>query len=138
MASVSRRRLAEAVVRLLREQPTRQSDIMRNVAAHLIEQKQIKQLDLLMKAVARELQRTEGVLQADVSSAFPLNETTRMALTEYLQQQTGAKTVELSEDVDSNLLSGVVVRTADKELDTTARHTLQQLASLNSGGKDYQ
>lgn len=135
MPKISRRRLAETIVRLLREQPKRQRDILRGVAAYLIVHKQANQLDLLVKDIARELQQSEGSLLAEVYSAFPLGNDSRNELKAYLQKATGAKTVELDESVDRSLLSGVIVRTADQELDTTARTKLQQLASLNSGGK---
>lgn len=136
MPKISRRRLAETTVRLLREQPKRRAEILRGVAAYLIEHKQTKQFDLLIKDIARELQQSEGVLLAEVHSALPLSAASRAEISTYLQNATGAKSVELEESVDPTLLSGVIVRTADQELDTTARAKLKQLASLNSGGNN--
>lgn len=134
MPKISRRRLAETTVRLLSEQPKRQAEILRGVAAYLIEHKQVKQADLLIKDIARELQQSEGLLLAEIHSALPLDSVTRREITAYLQKATGAKAVEFEESVDPTLLSGVIVRTPDQELDTTARAKLKQLASLNSGG----
>ncbi len=101
----------------------------------MVEQKQTKQLDLLIKDITRQFQQSEGVLLAEIRSAFPLDASGRAALKHYLQQATGAQAVEFEESTDPALLSGVVVRTADQELDTTAWRNLKQLASLNFGGK---
>ncbi len=136
MATISRRRLAETTVRLLRNQPERRTTILRSLAAYLVVHKRTQQLDLFIKDIARELQRSEGTLLAEVRSAFPLDQSSRNAIIHYLQQQTTSRAVELREAVDQNLLSGVIVRTADQELNTSARHRLQQLASLTSGGKN--
>jgi ATP synthase F1 delta subunit len=133
MAQISRRRLAQTIVRLLHKQPTWQTQILRSVAAYLIESKQTKQLDLLVQDIARELEN-EGQLFAEVHSAFSLDATSRSTLVQYLKQATSSKTVTLDESVDPQLLSGMVVRTADKELDTTARRQLRRLANLTSGG----
>ncbi len=136
MTVISRRRLARTTVRLLRGQPERRTATLQSLAVYLTVHKQTKQLDLFIKDIARELQQSEGTLLAEVCSAFPLDENGRDAIRRYLQQQTSSKVVELEETVDPTLLSGVIVRTADQELNTSARHRLQQLASLNSGGKN--
>ena len=133
MAHISRRRLAQTIVRLLHEQSSQQARILRSVAAYLIESKQTKQLELLVQDIARELEN-EGQLLAEVRSAFGLDAASRNVLVQYLKQATSAKTVTLDESVDPQLLSGMVVRTADKELDTSARRQLQRLANLNFGG----
>lgn len=131
MSKISRRRLAQTTVRLLREKPGRQADIVRSVAAYLIVHKQTAQAHLLINDIVRELKETEGHLFAEVRSAFALTGAVRAQLDTYLRRETGATTIELAEAVEPNLLSGVLVRTADQELDTTARQKLKQLASLS-------
>lgn len=134
MAQISRRRLAETTVRLLRAQPVRRQHILQAVAAYLIENKQAKYLDLFIGDVARELQATESQLYAEVTSAHPLDDQARQELIAYLKRATSTKEIELDEQVDSDLLAGVVVRTPDQALDTSARYQLQRLSHLNSGG----
>lgn len=139
MSRVSRARLAKVTVRLLREQPARQREILRKVAAymlaaHMAENGRVKGLDLLMKDFARELQAQEGRLYAEVRSAFEMSDALRNELVSYLQDKTGAKSVELSETVDPSLISGLIITTADYEIDLSARRKLKQLASLNAGG----
>jgi len=136
VAKVSRRRLAETTARLLREQPQKQSHILRMLAAYLVEHKQQKQVDLLVLDIAQELARVDGHLYAELSTAYPLSDAARKELTQYLSAATDAKTVELSESVDSELLAGVIVRTADLELDTSARSKLRRFRSLNVNARD--
>jgi F-type H+-transporting ATPase subunit delta len=134
MVKASRRRLAQTIVRLMTARPSDRAAIITSLAAYLIETKQTKQTDLLVKDIARELSVSHNMLMAEVQSAYALNDSTRQQLKDYLKRATGAKQVELSETVEPELLSGVIVRTSDQELDTTARRQLKQLASLNSGG----
>jgi F0F1-type ATP synthase delta subunit len=131
MPKVSRRRLASTVVAQLRQNPKSQRHIMLTLAAYLITHKQQKHMDLLLLDIASELKRTDAHLYAEVTSAFPLDASARAELTRYLQQTTSAKTVEFDEQVDPELLTGVVVSTAEQEMDTSARTKLTKLQSLN-------
>lgn len=131
MPKVSRRRLASTVVAQLRQNPTNQRHIMLTLAAYLITHKQQKHMDLLLLDIASELKRTDAHLYAEVTSAFPLDASARTELTRYLQQATSARTVEFDEHVDPELLTGVVVSTAEQEMDTSARTKLTKLQSLN-------
>lgn len=135
MAKTSRRLLAKAIVRLLQEQPKNNKTIARSLAAYLVMYKMTHHFDALIKDMQRELQAKDGVLYADVESAFDLNVATRNELVAYLRASTDSRFVELSEYTNPDLLSGVIVRTADQELDMTARRQLKQLASLTTGGK---
>lgn len=135
MAKISRRRLAQATIDLLVEQPNDRQRILQSVAAYLILHKQTKQLHLLIKDLAKELELSEGHLFAEIESPFTLDASSRQQLETYLKAKTGAKTVELSEQTNPSLLSGVVVRTANLELDTSAKTKLAHLASLNSRGE---
>lgn len=131
MRTVSRRRLASTVVALLRQQPKDRERIVRMLAAYMVAHKQHKQTDMLVRDIANELKRVDAHLYAEVASAFPLDAAARDELGAYLRQAAGAKTVELDELVAPELLSGIVVRTADQEMDITARTKLIRLKSLN-------
>ena len=129
MPKLSRRLLAKAALRL-----SDRPDLAQALAAYLIASKRSGQAELLAKDIARELFTEQGVLQAEVSSAFALDNAGRKQIAGYLQQITGAKKIELSESVKPDLLSGVVIRTADQEVDLSARRQLRQLANLTTGG----
>ncbi|HWZ65259.1 MAG TPA: F0F1 ATP synthase subunit delta [Patescibacteria group bacterium] len=133
MKKSSRRALARTILRLLQDQPTRRSQILRSVGAYLINSKQTRQSHLLIGDIARALE-PKGYLYTEVSSAYALDDASRGNLSAFLKNQTGASTVELDERVDPTLLSGVIIRTPDKELDTSAKRKLRRLASLSSRG----
>lgn len=128
MARISRRRLARELVRLLAEQPDRQAELLRQTAAYLLATKQAHQAHLLVNDIAEELQAAQGHLGAEVRTAFALGDDTRQSIVATLQQLTGAKTVELNETVQPELLGGVVVRTPQLELDASIKRQLSQLA----------
>ena len=60
-----------------------------------------------------------------------LGASARADIEKYLRAATGASEVELQEHADESLLAGMIVRTADQELDTSARSKLGRLSSLN-------
>jgi F0F1-type ATP synthase delta subunit len=127
MAKIARRRLARELVRLLNEQPERKTELLKQTAAYLLQAKQANQLHLLMNDIADEL-LAQGHLNANVQSAFGLNDTTRQEIVAMLQSATGAKTVELNETKAPELLGGVVVRTPRAELDASIKRQITQLA----------
>lgn len=127
---IARRRLARELVRLIGQDPKRQTKLLQQTAGYLIENKQANQAHLLVKDIARELQ-TQGHTVAQVESAFALTETTRQSVKKILQKN-GAKTVELDESVNPKLLGGLIIRTADTELDTSVRRQLNQIAQLGA------
>ncbi len=130
MRKISRRRLSKTVVALLQEHPTDHARIMRMLAAYLIVHKQHKQVDLVLKDIATELQASAGHLYVQVASAFPLDARSQTELEAYLKRATQATSVELSQQVEADLLAGMIVRTPELELDTSAATRLRQLRSL--------
>lgn len=129
--TLSRRLLAKVAVPLLQKGDKK---AIKQLAAYLIATKRSHEAELLAKDIARELLVQQDTLLAEVTSAFPLQATSRQAVTAFLKRQTGAKTVELQESIDASLLGGMVVRTADQIADTSARRQLTQLANLTTGG----
>ncbi len=128
MAKLSRRRLAREVVRLLGEQPSQSSEIVRQLAGYMITNKLVNQQDLLMKDIADELYLQRGQLDATVDYVFDLSVNTKDAITDLLKAATGAASVELELQANSDLLGGVVVRTSRQELDLSAKSQLKQIS----------
>lgn len=131
----SRRQVATTVIRLLKEQPAKRKHILQATAAYLIDHGQANQWDLLVKDIARELEREDAYLFATVTSARPLSATNRTNVKSFLARAFDAKTVELDESVDTSLLSGLVITAVDQELDTTAKRSLKQLAFVGAAAQ---
>jgi F-type H+-transporting ATPase subunit delta len=66
------------------------------------------------------------LLPVEVTSAVELGEETVQAIADRVREQTGRK-VELSSNVDSGILGGIVLRVGDFILDASIRNRLNQL-----------
>jgi F-type H+-transporting ATPase subunit delta len=78
------------------------------------------------------LEEQRGVSRARATTAVPLGDTERDALSRRLAEQTGGEVV-LETAVDPGLLGGVVVQIGDRLIDASTRSKLRALrASLNA------
>ena len=129
MSLASRRRVAKFIAKQLAggESVSRISKIL---AAYLVDNKQRRQVDLFLRDIETELANEYGHLAADVTAARKLTSETKRALAEMLQRETGAKKVELIEDIDPELLGGVVVKTPEAELDASLKTKLTRLKAI--------
>jgi F-type H+-transporting ATPase subunit delta len=125
----SRRRLAKEVVKAIIANPERKADLLKQLAAFLIVNKKANQADLLMLDIANELDQSQGLVVAEVSSARPLSVASKNAIKSRLKAQTGAKNVELNEQIKPELIGGIVVRTPKFELDASVKRQLTQIAA---------
>lgn len=74
------------------------------------------------------LDEERGIVRATVSSAIELDEARVSSIRDLLAGQTG-KTVELSTEVDAELVGGLVIRVGDQLLDGSTRGRLRALRS---------
>jgi len=127
---LSRRVLARTIAAKLLAEPKQQKHWVKVVAAYLLEQNKVEDVDLIINDVAHELFEQSGHLYVDVTSARPLSKTASDELKRMLREATGAKQVELSEHVDRTLIGGLIARTPSAQLDVSVRTKLKQLASV--------
>jgi F-type H+-transporting ATPase subunit delta len=127
----SRRIIAKSIAAKLLAEPSRQKHWLQVLAAYLLEQNMVDDMDLLVNDIAREIYTQNGHLYVDVSSARPLNDAARRELTHMLALATGARHVEIEARIDKTLLGGLVARTPDGQFDASVRSKLKQLASIS-------
>lgn len=129
MNGASRRRIAKFIAARLvaGESPQR---IAKVLAAYLVSARQVRQAELVIRDIETELMNHHSHLSVDVTSARKLTREAKTALITMLQAETGAATVELVENVDTDLLGGVVVRTPEAEMDTSLRKKLTRLKAI--------
>lgn len=101
-------------------------DIAKRLAAYLVESRRTREYELIARDIELALAE-RGVLVADVTSSKVLSDTSRKAITSYLESTTHAKAVHLRESVEPELLGGVKVAVPGSELDASLRHKLNQL-----------
>ncbi|MDB5181674.1 MAG: hypothetical protein JWP13_437 [Candidatus Saccharibacteria bacterium] len=130
MAKVSRQALARVVAERLSAENSDDSAIMREVAAYLLDHNMADNADTLINDIAVELFKQTGRLVVEVTTARALTDEARTNLIKYLQDKTGATSVELHETVDESLIGGLIAKTPSAELDVSVRNTLRQLTAL--------
>lgn len=126
----SRRMLAREVLRLIKENPARRAHIIKQAAAFLINNKQDKYSHLFINEIANELERSDAHIRVELLSARPLSSSIKSNITKMLKSKTGAKTIEINEDLDPKLLGGLIVRTPKFLLDTSVRNQLNRLKGI--------
>lgn len=125
--AISRRVLVRTIVDQLESEKT--ADVMKRLAAYVIENKLSKQIELILADIEAELTRRKVVI-ADVTSARPLVEASREAIIDYIRGLTNVQNPELRESVDETLLGGVVIKVAGTELDSSLKTKLQRLKTI--------
>jgi F0F1-type ATP synthase delta subunit len=128
--SASRREIVRLVTQRLIDEPQRQSETIRQLAAFIVVHKMVDDVNLIVNDIAHELFEQSGLLSVEVVSARQLTEDVRHSIKQLLRQHTGADQVVLHEMTDQSLLGGFVARTPDAEMDASVRTKLQRLAAL--------
>lgn len=131
-STVSRRAVARTIAAKLIAEPANSAKWLAMGAAYLMERGHVDRAEQLVQDIARELLLQDGQLAVSVRTAHALTDELRAQLKAVLQTKTGASSVNLSETVEPELLSGFVVTTPDYELNTTARAKLRQLNTLET------
>jgi F-type H+-transporting ATPase subunit delta len=104
----------------------------RNLLALLVRRGRFDLLPDLIREFRRLHRRREGIVEATVTSAAPLDPAAVDAIAARLVDMTGQR-VELTLAVDAALLGGLQVRVGDRLIDASARGRLERLrATLSS------
>jgi len=125
---LSRRKLAQYVASELMA-GVDQSQLMRELAAYIVQSGTKNQLDMILSDVSRELALL-GVMQVDVTTATKLTDELRNKITTYVQQSVDGGTdlqVSIAEHIDADILGGVIIETPNKRLDASTKNQLTKL-----------
>jgi F-type H+-transporting ATPase subunit delta len=96
------------------------------LAGYLIDTKRTKELDDIVSDIEYYLS-IHGVVSATVTSAHELSSATKSNIIAKIKDGMGAKTVQLHEVLDKNVLGGVKLQFAGSEIDTTIARQLNML-----------
>lgn len=69
----------------------------------------------------------KGIASASLVSAYPIGEDQRREFKEFVKENTQAKTVELMEKTDPDLIGGYVLKIGDKQIDNSLKTKLREL-----------
>ncbi len=121
MSKVSQKDIARVIRSLSVDMSsTRLSKVL---ASYLARERRTGELDAILREVSRQREVEDGVLEVDLTSAFPLNEGNKRELTKSVD----AKKVVVNETIDKNVIGGVRMETSISVLDLTVRNRLQKL-----------
>jgi F-type H+-transporting ATPase subunit delta len=118
---VSNKDIAQAVLQMSKSASMTQ--VTSALASFLVSERRSKDLGAIMREVSRLRQKHSGINEANVTSAFDLNED----LIGQIRQIIGGQTVIINQIIDKSLIGGVRVETNDSLLDLTVRNRLDQL-----------
>lgn len=125
----SRRQVVTALVDML-ESGDSTDRVAQTLAAYLFKSRQTRNLDLYIRDIELTVAKRFGTVAAYVSSARQLNDKTREQVKRLVKAKTAAKEIEMIEDIDPKLIGGIIIRTADAELDGSIRTKLRNLRSI--------
>lgn len=105
-----------------------------NFLSVLAQNGRLSALSGILSAFFAEMEKSHNVMEAQVVSAFPLNDSQKQELVEVLSKQTG-KTVRLALQIDKSLLGGMVVTVGSRMIDDSLKTRLSQLKLAMIGTK---
>lgn len=103
-----------------------------NVLRILLKNQRLAELPQVNAKLAQVLDDRAGVISAQVISARPVSEGTKVLLEQKLGQMTGKKT-RLSFEIDESLLGGIVTRIGSTIYDGSVRNQLRRLREELAG-----
>jgi F-type H+-transporting ATPase subunit delta len=99
-----------------------------NLARLLADRGRFDVLPGVVREYRRLLNRTRGVVEAEVTSAAPLTSEETEALRRRIESMAGAR-IDLRTQVDESLIGGLTVKVAGRLLDASVRGRLERLRS---------
>lgn len=100
----------------------------RNLLNVLAENKRLVLVDEIVAQFEAIKTAREGVLDAHITSAYPLGDAQLAGLGERLARRFGRR-VNVTQSVDAALIGGVLIRVGDEVMDASVRGGLQSLAA---------
>ena len=95
--------------------------ITESLAAYLVQERRLGDLNAILRDVERQLFTQRGVLYVHADVARPMSEQQKQDVTSIFQAQSGAKEVVIEETINKVVIGGVRLTTADLQQDLTER-----------------
>ena len=122
---MTRGQIAKGFVSQLQKKSFKEA--VNELAALIITEKKTREIELLLEEIRNELERAQGHVSADVTTARPLSAHLEKEIATLLQKKTSAKTVDINNIVDQSIKGGFIARTSQYELDASITGKLAQL-----------
>lgn len=126
MAKETNTVIARALLADLQDGKSMQT-VTASLAAYLVEERRIGDLNAILRDIERQLLVREGKLYVHATTAHALDEAQAATIKQIFAEQTGAKDIVIEETINKDVIGGVRLQTADHQLDLTVRRQLQRL-----------
>ncbi len=128
----SRRDIAEAVVSLAVKTGDR-TRVAQALAFYLVQEHRVRDLDAIMREAIRLREQRDGIIEAEVITAFPLDDAMAPQIKQLIKSmKPGLQNVVLDTQVNPSVLGGVDIHTREYEFDATLRTKLLKLKNLTA------
>ena len=126
--------LPDAKKAILNELFAKQIDLhVLNFLYVLVERRRIALLQLVIQCYFDLVRKFQLVLIAEVNTAFPLTDLQKQIMQSKLKHATGSSEIRLVENINPDLIAGLIVKIGSKVIDMSVRGQLRQMSSyLNS------
>lgn len=125
----SRRRVIGALIDLM-ESGRPMNELAEALAVYLVETGQTRNVELYIRDIELAVAKRFGIATTYVYSARHLKDSTRKKIKDLVKDATSVKAVEMVEKVEPELIGGIIIRTADAELDESVRTKIRDLRSI--------
>lgn len=122
MIAITRKDIARAVAARL-DTGKDNTKLAQELAQYLIEERRSGELEAIMRDVQALRHETADIIEADVTSAFPLTAATKAQIATLLP----AKKVVMNERIDKTVLGGVRIEAGSTLIDMTIRRQLEEI-----------
>lgn len=119
---LSRRKIASYVAQQL-VAGVKTNQLALELAAFMLDTKRTNELGLIIRDIEYELSKL-GVVMAQVTSAFDINEATQLAVNKLIKDKTGASQVHLEQFIDPSVMGGVKIDLPGLQYDATVARRL--------------
>lgn len=129
---VARRDIARAVAAQIDEGRSA-PELASSLAMYLVRERRVRDLDGILRDVARLRALHHGIVEARVTTAEPLTEALASQVRDLVATYGGGtRTVIVANAVDPSIVGGVKVQTDEYELDASVRSKLNKLKHVSS------
>lgn len=129
MAKASNMAIARALHKRF-QQAKSTSEVAEGLAAYLIQERRIGDLNAILRDLERLLYEKESTLYIHTTSATELTEQMAEKIKQIFSSQYSAQKMVINSEINPDVIGGVRCQTTDAVLDLTIRRQLQQLKRI--------
>jgi F-type H+-transporting ATPase subunit delta len=105
-------------------------ELAQQTVAYLVAEKQVGQVELLIREIESQLASEFDVVTARITTARPMSDAVRTNIEAFVKAAEGARSVVIADEAtDPDLIGGAVIQTPGSIFDSSIRTQLRQLTA---------